>query len=87
MFSPRKFLIYLATIVVLVLVLGTGLPVAAAAPGDVVINEIIQNPAAVADAAGEWFELYNATGAAIDINGWTIADAGTDSHIITNNGP
>ena len=31
------------------------------APGDVVINEILQNPAAVADTAGEWFEVYNAT--------------------------
>ena len=31
-----------------------------AQPGDVVINEILQNPAAVADTAGEWFEVYNA---------------------------
>ena len=31
-------------------------------PGDVVIiNEILQNPEAVADTAGEWFEVYNAT--------------------------
>ncbi len=33
----------------------------AANPDDIVINEIIQNPAAIADAAGEWFELYNPT--------------------------
>jgi hypothetical protein len=86
MFSPRKFLIYLATIFVLVLLLGTGLPVAAA-PGDIVINEIMQNPAVVGDNAGEWLELYNTTGSAIDINGWTIADAGADSHVINNGGP
>ena len=56
-------------------------------PGDVIINEILQNPAAVADTAGEWFEVYNATSQAIDLNGWTIADAGTDRHHIqTPNG-
>jgi predicted extracellular nuclease len=52
-----------------------------------VINEIMQNPAAVADSAGEWFELYNPTAADIDINGWTIADNGSDSHVINNGGP
>ena len=58
-----------------------------AQPGDVVITEIMQNPAAVADTAGEWFEVYNATSQAIDLNGWTIADAGTDRHHIqTPNG-
>ncbi len=58
-----------------------------AAPGDVVINEILQNPAAVSDANGEWFEVVNTTGAAIDINGWTISDDDFDSHVITNGGP
>ena len=29
---------------------------------DVVINEIMQNPAAVSDSAGEWFEVFNPTG-------------------------
>ena len=28
-----------------------------AAPGDIVINEILQNPSAVSDGNGEWFEL------------------------------
>ena len=52
-----------------------------------VINEILQNPAAVADTAGEWFEVYNAANHAIDLNGWTLADAGTDNHRIqTPNG-
>ena len=36
------------------------------------INEIIQNPSAVSDANGEWFEVYNPTGSGIDIEGWTI---------------
>ncbi len=87
MLLPRKFIFFLASIVALVVLLGAGSPVAAAAPGDVVINEIIQNPNAVFDNAGEWFELYNATGSAIDIDGWTIADNDIDSHVIDNGGP
>lgn len=59
----------------------------AAGPADPVINEIMQNPAAVADSSGEWFELYNPGGVDIDINGWTIEDDGADSHVINNGGP
>ena len=52
-----------------------------------VITEIMQNPAAVSDTTGEWFELYNAANQAVDLNGWTITDAGTDRHRIqTPNG-
>ncbi len=53
----------------------------------VVINEILQNPSAVSDGSGEWFELTNTTGSAIDIDGWTIKDNGSDSHLINNGGP
>ncbi|MFZ5916290.1 MAG: Ig-like domain-containing protein [Chloroflexota bacterium] len=52
-----------------------------------VINEIMQNPAAVDDSVGEWLELYNPTAADVDINGWTIWDNGSDSHLIGNGGP
>jgi predicted extracellular nuclease len=52
-----------------------------------VINEVMQNPDAVADSAGEWFEIYNPTTSAIDIDGWTIADNDIDSHVIANGGP
>ena len=54
---------------------------------DVIINEIMQNPSAVSDANGEWFELLNPTGSDIDINGWTIKDNDIDSHMIDNGGP
>jgi len=54
---------------------------------DVIITEIMQNPGAVGDGDGEWFELHNSTDADIDINGWTIADLGIDSHLIDNGGP
>ncbi len=53
---------------------------------DIVINEIMQNPSAVGDSDGEWFELFNPTGSAVDINGWTIKDDGSDSHTIDNGG-
>ncbi|MFX0557711.1 lamin tail domain-containing protein [Maribacter sp. CXY002] len=55
-------------------------------PPFIVINEIMQNPSAVADSAGEWFELYNAETTDIDINGWTIKDNDADSHVINNGG-
>jgi hypothetical protein len=54
---------------------------------EIVINEIIQNPSAVYDSAGEWFELYNPTTSDIDIDGWTIKDNDSDSHVIDNGGP
>jgi lamin tail-like protein len=55
---------------------------AAVSNGQIVINEIIQNPAAVSDSNGEWFELHNPTGAAIDIDAWIISDDGTNTHTI-----
>jgi len=53
----------------------------------IIISEIMQNPASVSDANGEWFELYNAGGSGVDIDGWRIFDLGTNSHIINNGGP
>jgi hypothetical protein len=54
--------------------------------GQVVITEVMKNPATVTDANGEWFELYNTTSIAIDIEGWTVRDDGTDSFVISNGG-
>ena len=44
------------------------------APGDIIINELMINPAAVAEADGEWLELLNVAGRDIDLVGWTLAD-------------
>ena len=52
----------------------------------IIIAEIMQNPDAVSDANGEWFELYNAGASTIDIDGWIIKDGGTDDHTINNGG-
>jgi len=50
--------------------------------GDIVINEIMQNPNNITDGVGEWFELYNNTVSDIDLDGCIITDSGSDSHII-----
>ncbi len=50
--------------------------------GDIIITEIMANPAAVPDADGEWFEIHNTTSSAMDLSGWTISDAGADTHTI-----
>ncbi len=47
----------------------------------------MQNPDAVSDTVGEWFELYNASARPIDLNGWTIRDDGVDHHHIQAAGP
>jgi len=59
----------------------TGAPQPAAL-GDIVINEIMQNPDATTDTVGEWFEVYNATGAPLDLNGCAITDNGANNHTI-----
>ena len=65
------------------------LPLLLASPalGDIVINEIMQNPGAVSDSVGEWFELFNSGTESVDINNWTILDNDLDSHTIENGGP
>lgn len=52
-----------------------------------VINEIMLNPATVPDSVGEWFEIYNPTALAVDIDGWTIRDDDYNLHVIDNGGP
>ncbi|MCX6600191.1 MAG: lamin tail domain-containing protein, partial [bacterium] len=41
---------------------------------NVVITEIMPDPAAVADNSGEWFEIYNGGASAVDMTGWTVTD-------------
>ncbi len=57
-------------------------------PGDLVINEIMQNPSAVDDTFGEYVEIWNTTGSSIDLNGFILRDNDSDSHVIDSaNGP
>ena len=50
----------------------------------IVISEVMPNPSAVSDAYGEWFEIINMDSITIDLNGWTIMDGGSDSHVISS---
>jgi hypothetical protein len=43
---------------------------------DLVITEVMADPAAVTDANGEWFELRNAGATTVDLSGLRVADAG-----------
>lgn len=50
--------------------------------GDLVITEIMQDPSAVADNAGEYFEIYNTTSSPIDLLQFILKDDGGSSHTI-----
>ncbi len=51
--------------------------------GNIIITEIMANPARVYDSNGEWFEIYNATSHDIDVQGLEIADSGSNYFVIT----
>jgi uncharacterized repeat protein (TIGR01451 family) len=52
----------------------------------IVINEILKDPAAVADEVGEWLELHNAGDLAVDLDGCRLMDNDTNSHAVENGG-
>ncbi|MFT6399161.1 MAG: hypothetical protein ACJAYU_003926 [Bradymonadia bacterium] len=49
------------------------------ASGDVVVTEIMRDPEAVGDAAGDWIELHNPSSSDINFDGATLMDADGDS--------
>jgi len=49
---------------------------------DLLISEVMVNPAALSDARGEWFELFNPTTEEINLREITIGDDGRDRHRI-----
>jgi hypothetical protein len=50
--------------------------------GDLLITEIMYDPTALADAAGEWFEIYNTTDQTLNLQNLVVEKNGTDRHII-----
>ena len=54
---------------------------------NIIVTEIMQNPSAVSDSYGEWFEIYNADAESYDLRNWTIRDNGSNIHIITGKFP
>lgn len=61
-------------------------PVTCPAAGAIIITEIMQNPSAVSDSDGEYFEVYNTTGSPIDLQGWILKDtsSASETHAITS---
>lgn len=64
----------------------TTLPPSPAA-GGLIISEFMADPVGVADAVGEWFEIFNTGADAVDVRGLTIADDGSDFHRIGGPAP
>lgn len=58
----------------------------AASVSDLLITEIMANPAAVSDANGEWLEVFNPTSESISLDGITLSDDGSNSHIFSDTG-
>ena len=54
--------------------------------GEVLITEIMANPRGP-DEGREWFELFNTSSRAINLDGWAIADNDGDFHRIDHGGP
>lgn len=50
--------------------------------GEIVITELMIDPAAVADSVGEWFEIFNPTADTLSLEGCEIGDDGSDLDII-----
>jgi hypothetical protein len=51
--------------------------------GQLVITEIMKDPAAIADVTGEWFEIYNPSpDTALNLDGCVLRDLGSDRHTI-----
>ena len=54
------------------------------AAAQIAITEFLANPIVIADADGEFVELFNFSAQTVNLNGWTITDEGTDSDIISD---
>ncbi len=52
----------------------TALVLADLVEGDLFVSEIMKNPSAVDDDTGEWFEIRNASGAEVQLNGLVVSD-------------
>ncbi len=54
--------------------------------GDLYITEVMNNPRNVIDTAGEWFEIYNASGRDVILNGLVITSTVDDDyHMVEDN--
>ena len=63
--------------------IATTLTVADLATNDLIITEYLANPVGVADADGEYFEIFNTTPDQIDLGGLVVRDDGSNSFTVT----
>lgn len=54
--------------------------------GDVVVTEIMKDPAAVSDLRGEWIEVRNNRPCRVNLEGWILTDDAGNTHVISNGG-
>lgn len=54
-----------------------------ATEGDVVITEFMNDPDALSDTVGEWFEIHNPTNSTWSLSNCVIEDLGIDTHTIS----
>ena len=82
-----KWLVFVSLLVAAVSVstrtIAATLSVAELAINDLVITEYLANPVGIADADGEYFEIFNTTGSTIDLGGLVIRDDGSNSFTVT----
>lgn len=50
--------------------------------GEILITEMMVNPASVSDANGEWIEICNITNRDLLLNGLALKDAGSNHHVL-----
>ena len=55
-------------------------PCFAMSVSDLLISEVMANPAEISDARGEWFELYNPTIEPVNLRGIDLGDDGSNRH-------
>lgn len=56
-------------------------------PGEVVITELMPNPALVPDDDGEWFELVNVSAGPVDLEGCVLYDDASDEDVVNTGAP
>jgi hypothetical protein len=62
---------------------GASVPAGAIGYGSILITEIMYDPSALSDTEGEWFEVYNNTGQAINLQNLVIERDDINRHVIT----
>ncbi len=62
-------------------------PASALKKGELLITEIMPNPAVVSDNDAEWFEIVNTTTMDVDLNGLIIEDFYKNSYVVKGSGP